>query len=62
VLIRGAFLNYEWVKTFKSGRTSVCDEARSERLSVSRAQEHVVCADALMQDDRITAYVKLLRC
>ena len=52
---------YEWVKTFKSGRTSVCDEARSERLSMSRAQ-HVVCADALIQDDRITVCVKLLRC
>ena len=48
---------YEWVKTFKSGRTSVCDEARLERLSVSRAQEHVVCAAALMQDDTITVCV-----
>jgi len=40
----------------------VCNEARSGRLSVSRVQEHVVCTDALMQDDRITVRARVCVC
>jgi len=31
---------YEWVESFKSGRTRVTDESRSGRPSTSRTQDH----------------------
>jgi len=31
---------YEWVERFKSGRTHVTDEGRSDRPSTSRTQDH----------------------
>jgi hypothetical protein len=32
---------YEWIHQFKEGRTSVCDEERSERPSTSRTEDNV---------------------
>jgi hypothetical protein len=31
---------YEWINHFKKGRTSVCDEEGSGRLSVSRTEQY----------------------
>ena len=46
---------FEWVETFKYGRTNVSDEARSGLPSVSRIQDHVERANVLIQEDgRIT--------
>ena len=65
---------YEWVERFKSGGTRVTDEGRSGRLSISRTEDHIDTADAMIREDRritvsemaahldfVEKYAKLLR-
>ena len=40
---------YEWVESFKSGRTRVTDEGRSGRPSTSRTEDHIDTTDAIIR-------------
>jgi hypothetical protein len=42
---------YEWIARFKSGRTSVSDEAQSGRPSTSRPQDHIHRSKALIREN-----------
>jgi hypothetical protein len=43
---------YEWIDHFKKGRTSVCDEKRSERPSTSRTENSVQAVERTIQESR----------
>jgi hypothetical protein len=43
---------YEWTDHFKKGRTSVCDEERSGRLSTSRTENSVQAVERMVQENR----------
>jgi transposase len=41
-----------WIEHFKEGRTSVMDESRPGRPSISRMDQHIQRVDALIREDR----------
>jgi hypothetical protein len=43
---------YEWTDHFKKGRTSVCDEERSGRLSVSRTKNNIQAVGRMVRENR----------
>jgi hypothetical protein len=43
---------YEWIDHFKKGRTSVCDEERSERLSTSRTENSIQTVERTVRENR----------
>jgi hypothetical protein len=43
---------YEWKDHFKKGRTSVCDEERSERPSTSRTENNVQTVERMVRENR----------
>jgi transposase len=43
---------YEWIESFKEGRTSVMDENRPGRPLTSRTDQHIQRVDALIREDR----------
>jgi hypothetical protein len=47
---------YEWTDHFKKRRTSVCDEERSGRPSMSRTENNIQAAERTVKENRrITA-------
>jgi hypothetical protein len=43
---------YEWIDHFKKGRTSVCDEERSERPSASRTEINIQAVERMVRENR----------
>jgi transposase len=43
---------YEWTDHFKKGRTSVCDEERSGRPSMSRTENNIQAVERMVQENR----------
>jgi hypothetical protein len=43
---------FEWTDHFKKGRTSVCDEERSGRLSTSRTQNSIQAVERTVRENR----------
>jgi hypothetical protein len=43
---------YEWAHHFKKGRTSVCDEERSGRLSTSRTENSIQTVERMVGENR----------
>jgi hypothetical protein len=43
---------YEWTDHFTKGRTSVCDEDRSGRLSMSRTENNIQAVDRMLREIR----------
>jgi transposase len=43
---------YEWIDHFKKERTSVCDEERSGRSSVSRTENNIQAVEGMVRENR----------
>jgi hypothetical protein len=43
---------YMWIDHFKKGRTSVCNEERSGRLSMSRTENNIQAIERMVQKNR----------
>jgi transposase len=43
---------YEWTDHFKKGKTSVCDEERSGRTSMSRTENNIQVVERMTQENR----------
>jgi transposase len=43
---------YKWIGHFKKGRTSVCDEERSGRLSTSRTENSIQTVERMVRENR----------
>jgi transposase len=43
---------YDWIDHFKNGRTSICDEERSERPSVSRTENSIQAVGRTVRENR----------
>jgi hypothetical protein len=43
---------FEWTYHFKKGRTSVCDEVRSGRLSTSRTKNSIQAVERMVRENR----------
>jgi hypothetical protein len=43
---------YKWTDHFKKGRTSVCDEERSGRLSTSRTGNNIQTVEIMVRENR----------
>jgi hypothetical protein len=43
---------YEWIDHFKKGKTSVCDEERSERPSTSRIENSIQAVERTIRENR----------
>jgi transposase len=43
---------YEWIEHFKKERTSVCDEERSGRPSVSRTENNIQAVEGMVRENR----------
>jgi hypothetical protein len=44
---------YEWINHFRKGRTSVCDEEGSGRLSMSRTEDSIQAVERMVQENRL---------
>jgi hypothetical protein len=43
---------YKWRDHFKKGRTSVCDEERSGRPSISRTENNIQAIERMVEENR----------
>jgi hypothetical protein len=43
---------YEWKDHFKKGKTSVCDEERSGRLSTTRTKNGIEAVERMVRENR----------
>jgi hypothetical protein len=52
---------YEWIDHFKKGRTSVCDEERSGKLSTSRTENNIQAVERMVRETDESQWTTLRR-